>query len=214
MSKLKSSIVLLTVILLSFPRLLIGQNLDLKYIEGDGVTINSNGIANVSLKCPTGYKVISGGWQRSGGSTSLIVLGSSPQDSTLDQWSFSFMNGSTSVTRVYPYIICVRTTTLNISERESGVPVNIKLAQNYPNPFNPSTSFDYTINTASNVKLEIFNLEGQLIITLFNGLMEAGDYHTTWNGKSAYGSSVSSGTYFYRLVSDGVEQTKKMILIR
>ncbi|MCK4296924.1 MAG: hypothetical protein KAX28_09770 [Candidatus Marinimicrobia bacterium] len=52
-------------------------------------------------------------------------------------------------------------------------------------------------NTRWNVRVEVFNQAGQLITTLVDGIMEAGNYQVTWNGRSSSGSAVSSGTYLY-----------------
>jgi flagellar hook assembly protein FlgD len=88
------------------------------------------------------------------------------------------------------------------------------LSQNYPNPFNPSTKFEYTLNRRATVKVEVFNELGQLITTLVDGAMQAGSYQVTWNGKSSAGVGASSGTYFYRLSTDGAVRTKKMIMLK
>jgi len=69
-------------------------------------------------------------------------------------------------------------------------------------------------NTRWNVRVEVFNQAGQLITTLVDDIMEAGNYQVTWNGRSSSGSAVSSGTHLYHLVTDGVVQTNKMIMIK
>lgn len=92
---------------------------------------------------------------------------------------------------------------------KNAVVKNFRLAQNYPNPFNPTTVINFTIGKTNDVKLEIFNVIGQRITTLVNGKLKAGEYSVTWDARN-----MASGIYFYRLSSDQVSQTKKMILMR
>ena len=75
----------------------------------------------------------------------------------------------------------------------ASVPKSVELLQNYPNPFNPSTIIRYGVPKASGVKVEIFNLLGQHVITLVDRNQIAGTYEVTWNGNSAAGNSVAGG---------------------
>jgi hypothetical protein len=103
-----------------------------------------------------------------------------------------------------------------------GTPVGLPTPQyvnyldnNYPNPFNPTTSIRYGIKEQSNVSLKIYNVAGQLVRTLVNEAKKpAGTYSVTWDGRSNSGSAVSSGVYFYKLVSQNFTQTKKMVLLK
>ncbi len=88
-------------------------------------------------------------------------------------------------------------------------PNNYALEQNYPNPFNPSTNISFTMPHSSKVKLVVFNSLGEEIATLINGELEAG-YHTV----QFNANGLTSGIYFYQLISDGFSQTKKMILTK
>lgn len=98
---------------------------------------------------------------------------------------------------------------------ENFLPEKVKLSQNYPNPFNPSTKIDFALQESQNVFLNIFNVKGQLIKTLFSGLSEKGQKSLTWDGKDSFGNLVSSGTYFYKLETEtGFSETRKMSFIR
>ena len=88
------------------------------------------------------------------------------------------------------------------------------LAQNYPNPFNPSTTIKYSVKNNAHVSLKIYNVAGQLVRTLVDSDMNAGAYTETWNGRSNTGNSVSSGVYFYKLVTKDFSMTKKMVLLK
>ncbi|NIM18981.1 MAG: T9SS type A sorting domain-containing protein [Candidatus Latescibacteria bacterium] len=88
------------------------------------------------------------------------------------------------------------------------------LAQNYPNPFNPSTTIKYSIKARASVSLKIYNVAGQLVRTLVNEEKPAGEYTKDWKGRNDAGNPVSSGVYFYKLVTKNFTQTKKMVLLK
>jgi len=88
------------------------------------------------------------------------------------------------------------------------------LLQNYPNPFNPTTTIRFEIAKQSRVKLEIFNVSGQKIITLADFNYNAGAYTIDWNGVDKFNQQVVSGMYIYRLTTDEQVLTRKMLLVR
>jgi len=88
------------------------------------------------------------------------------------------------------------------------------LHQNHPNPFSPSTFISYSLLTAGEVELTIYNIQGRLIRTLVSDSRPAGEYEVTWNGTDDYGIDVAAGVYLYRLRMDEAEDTRKMILVR
>jgi hypothetical protein len=88
-------------------------------------------------------------------------------------------------------------------------PEKFELSQNYPNPFNPSTSIKYQIAVSSPVSIKIYDVLGNEVATLLNGVKPAGNYEVTFDA-----SSLSSGTYFYRLQAGSFVETKKMLLIK
>jgi hypothetical protein len=94
------------------------------------------------------------------------------------------------------------------------LPSVVTLAQNYPNPFNPTTEISYALPDAREVKLSIFNVLGQEIRNLAQGTQEAGYHKVIWDGKNAYGQSVPSGAYFYKLEAGDFAQSMKMILLK
>jgi hypothetical protein len=89
------------------------------------------------------------------------------------------------------------------------LPGEFTLLQNYPNPFNPSTSISFTIPKQSHVRLQVFNVLGQLVGTLVDGSKQAGSYTVTWDA-----SSKPDGVYFYKLSAGAFVQTKKMVLMK
>ncbi len=94
------------------------------------------------------------------------------------------------------------------------IPTSFGLHQNYPNPFNPSTTINFDMPVTGQVKIEIFNLLGQLIATPFDEVAPAGQQSVIWDGQNDNGETVSSGIYFYRLTADNFTDTKKMTLLK
>ncbi|MGH7496868.1 MAG: T9SS type A sorting domain-containing protein [bacterium] len=84
----------------------------------------------------------------------------------------------------------------------------------YPNPMNPSTQIQFTLKVAAPVKLQIFNINGQLVKTLVDNDLAAGTHRRMWRGTNQEGHIVSSGTYFYRLQVGGVMKTGQLYMIK
>jgi hypothetical protein len=101
-----------------------------------------------------------------------------------------------------------------VDKTQSINPANYKLEQNYPNPFNPSTTIKYDLTKAGNIKINIYNVNGELIKELLNEEKNSGSYSQLWNGKDSHGRTVASGTYFYRIQVGDFVQAKKMILLK
>jgi hypothetical protein len=95
-------------------------------------------------------------------------------------------------------------------ETEDELPTAISLNQNYPNPFNPSTVISYQVTGNSVVDLEVFDMLGRKVATLFDGeRMSAGVYQVTFRA-----GTLASGIYLYRLNVNGETFTKKMLLLK
>ena len=90
---------------------------------------------------------------------------------------------------------------------------NISLTT-YPNPFNISNTINYSVPDESEVNLSIYNINGQLVKTLMNGLISQGNYYTQWNGTDRYGIEVSGGVYFIGLKTNNHSQFIKIILLK
>jgi hypothetical protein len=89
------------------------------------------------------------------------------------------------------------------------LPVEYSLAQNYPNPFNPVTSIEYALPEAAEVKVEVYNVLGQVIEVLVESGQEAGYYKVEWDA-----TDMASGVYFYRIAANDFTSTKRMILMK
>jgi subtilisin family serine protease len=96
---------------------------------------------------------------------------------------------------------------------EVGTPKIFALMQNYPNPFNPTTTIEFSIPQTSNVSIEIYNVIGENVASLFNQTLDAGYHHIYFNA-----SNLPSGTYIYQLKANAQNgtfvETKKMLLMK
>lgn len=98
---------------------------------------------------------------------------------------------------------------LSSGNNGNSVPVKYVLEQNYPNPFNPSTGIKYSIPTAGNVTLKVYDLTGQVVSTLVNEFKSAGSYEVSFNA-----SALASGVYYYSISSGEFSKTMKMVLVK
>jgi hypothetical protein len=94
------------------------------------------------------------------------------------------------------------------------VPNTFALHQNYPNPFNASTTIMYELPLLGHVRIEVYNILGQKVVTLADCVEPAGIHRVTWNGLDESGSTVPSGVYFYRMTTSDFSAKKKMILLK
>jgi len=103
-----------------------------------------------------------------------------------------------------------------LEEHTATLPQSFTLDQNYPNPFNGSTVIRFALPEAQNIELSIYNLAGQQVATLVEGMRAAGAYTVNWNGKDDRGNELASGVYVYRLRASDEKQveTRKLLLLR
>ncbi len=97
----------------------------------------------------------------------------------------------------------------NIVEVNAVMPIQYSLSQNYPNPFNPSTKINFAIPTNAKVTLNVYGITGELVKTLVDEELAAGNYVIDFDA-----SGLASGTYFYRIIANDFVQTRKMLLIK
>lgn len=99
---------------------------------------------------------------------------------------------------------------ISVKKISSTVPEEYTLNQNYPNPFNPTTKISFAVPKTSLVTLKVYDITGKEVATLLlNENLQAGTYEYEFNA-----SKLSSGIYFYSLITDEFAQTKKMLLVK
>jgi predicted acyl esterase len=89
------------------------------------------------------------------------------------------------------------------------IPGSFELKQNYPNPFNPATTIEYSLGFANNVEIKVYDILGRETATLVNEYQQAGSHKILFNA-----SNLSSGVYFYKIVSGSFQEVKRMVLVK
>lgn len=93
-------------------------------------------------------------------------------------------------------------------------PVSFELSQNFPNPFNPATTIRYALPKPERVTVQVFNLLGELVVTLVDDEQREAGYHVAiWSGRNAEGKSVGNGVYFVRMRAGEFAQARKIVLL-
>lgn len=104
--------------------------------------------------------------------------------------------------------------------KAQSLPFDFALKQNHPNPFNPATTIDYTLPVASTIRLDIYDIQGNLVRRLVHETQTAGSHQEQWDGRDDSAHGVASGVYFYRLTigsNDGQSRghlVRKMLLMK
>jgi len=101
-----------------------------------------------------------------------------------------------------------------IKENADRLPKDFQLEQNYPNPFNPSTTIAYSLSSAGYVKLAVYNVLGQKIKALVEGIQSAQSHKAQWDGTNEIGELMAAGIYYYKLEHKNSSFIKKMVMIR
>jgi len=112
------------------------------------------------------------------------------------------------------YAIAVTLQTSSSNPNDGLIPALTALEGNYPNPFNPETAIRFSLKEAAPVRINIFNIKGQLVQSLVNSDLQAGYHKVVWNGKDSRGNRVSSGIYMYRMETPKYTKTMKMMLMK
>ena len=95
------------------------------------------------------------------------------------------------------------------------MPEVFALEQNYPNPFNSDTVINFALPQSENIELNVYNVAGQRVATLLEGVRAAGAYAVNWDGQDDDGQALASGVYLYRLqAGEGKVEMRKLLLLR
>ena len=101
-----------------------------------------------------------------------------------------------------------------VQDNPNSLPVQFALAQNYPNPFNPTTIIEFSVPISGDVRINVYDIRGSLVHTLLDRFQPAGSFKVIWDGRDNNGTLVSAGTYIYRLETDHMTLSKKMIFLK
>jgi hypothetical protein len=93
-------------------------------------------------------------------------------------------------------------------------PDEFRLYNAYPNPFNPTTTLKYEMGSAGPVFIDVFNVSGRKIRSLYNGIQSPGQHEIRWDARDDRGRQVSSGIYLFKVHVNGKQQTAKALLLK
>jgi PKD repeat protein len=94
------------------------------------------------------------------------------------------------------------------------VPDDFYLGQNFPNPFNPATTIFFSLPRTMHVTIDVYNVLGKKVSTIYDGTASAGSNSVIWNGSDQYGEPAASGVYFYRMKAGDLVMSRKMVLMK
>ena len=140
-------------------------------------------------------------FEADGAGATLELIDASKDNSLAENWQASIDHGTPGKTN--------SEITSTEENEHAGIPKEYNLFQNYPNPFNPTTNINYSVPGRSYISLKVYNLLGQEVATLFEGMQLAGNYTVTFNAEE-----LSSGVYLYQLRANDYISTKKLILLK
>ncbi len=103
---------------------------------------------------------------------------------------------------------------IEVTVQEVQLPDDFYLQQNFPNPFNQNTTIFYGLPDVTPVKIQIYNLRGELVRTLVNEIQQAGHLRVQWDGLSDQGLTLPSGIYIYRIEAGSYREAKKMLFTK
>jgi hypothetical protein len=128
----------------------------------------------------------------------------------------NYLHSGTPVVDIYESRLLVDEngdTITSVEEKNTQIK-SIHLYQNYPNPFNPSTKISFSLSDATNVKILIYDNLGRKIRKLVDMYFRKGDNIVVWDGRDDAGNRLSSGVYYYSLLTGKDNIVKKMILLK
>ena len=102
----------------------------------------------------------------------------------------------------------------SVAETRMETPRDFEVLSNYPNPFNPATTIRYRVDRLAPVRLEIFTLRGERVMSLINATQAPGEYRIVWDGRSESGQRVASGAYWASLQMGGSAYARKVLLVK
>jgi hypothetical protein len=136
-------------------------------------------------------------------------------------WRVAAINacGEGPFTTVWSFVTLGSSGIINIS---SEIPTENKLYSNYPNPFNPVTKIKFDVGNGFPIKtfgndkvvLKVYDVMGREVQTLVNESLKPGTYEAAFDARHGGSSSLNSGVYFYKLITGGFTETKKMLLLK
>ncbi|MHB9027898.1 MAG: S8 family serine peptidase [Candidatus Latescibacterota bacterium] len=175
-----------------------------EYIKGE-CSYQYTGVGGLSWAIPYCAGVLAMGWQIKPGLTPQEMRDLLFRSAYTDTYGNKIINPA-------EFIRMVQSSPAGV--QENSAPGRFRLNMPYPNPFNPSTVITCEIPESAKITLKIYNLNGQVVKTLADDVIEKGQHRFEWDGMDHSGKQVASGTYFFRLESGTFSQAQKIALVR
>jgi hypothetical protein len=182
----------------------LSQEFQAPFVNG----IDTEKIWHFKLACPTTNPI------------SIALTGNNLPDNYtvrlyLDEQGYTMQQGTNWIVNPSPgtYNGIIKVTNYPVSNNDL-VQSPISALIVYPNPFNPSTTIAFSTPKSQDVKVDIYNLKGQKVCSLHNGVLAGGEHKLVWDGKDNTGRTVSSGIYFTKINSGSYKRSLKMILMK
>ncbi len=147
-------------------------------------------------------------WWSTNGTTWTDISPGSPGDGT-DMTNAHFLGQTLGYVVGYQKALKFTPPTTDVGNEPTTVPTAFTVEQNYPNPFNPSTTIRFALPMESQVSLKVYDLLGQLVATIQEGMMNAGTHTLTFDA-----SNLPSGLYLYTVQAGGFTSSRKMLLLK
>ncbi|MDH3215369.1 MAG: T9SS type A sorting domain-containing protein [Candidatus Krumholzibacteria bacterium] len=177
---------------------------------GASYTGSTTGMGGVGANDSDGDFGVFAGPLPSSTTSALRFLGTATQASTRNEFDYAVTGGDAIFTNNSGQ-------NFTVESQPTGVPpitVGIALRQNRPNPFNPKTEILFTMEREGHARLRVYDVNGRLVTTLFDGTAPAGVNRAAWGARDLQGRSVGSGVYYYRLTTSTLQETRRMVLLK
>lgn len=161
---------------------------------------------------PSGAEV----WSRTYGGTEADYAGRVIQNENFDYFLVGHSStGSVGGSDLYLFEITGDSPTAVEEWAENNLlPESIELGYSYPNPFNSTTTIPFSLNQPATVRINLYNVIGQIVRSFGILNLPVGRHQLTWDGTNDLGRTVASGVYFFRIESSGLALTRKMMLLK
>ena len=154
----------------------------------------------------------------SGSSFNMGLGGSSGTNTTVQSSAGEVLVGmsagaNTRTESGFLVLVSQRQAALAIDE-VSGLPTVYALHQNYPNPFNPSTTMDFDLPRATDIRVIVYDLLGREVVRLVDQNLAAGYHQLVWNGRDRSGQQVPTGMYIVLMLTPEYRKSIKLLLLK
>ena len=189
------------------------NNLDTLWNDPNGILGSQNWMDQFDARTDIGAEVFmngiaEGGTEKPVGHAYTTANGNNIFFMSVDPLVLNSDSGWVGASSLSPLSIFISNNIVGVDE-QGIAPEEYALSQNYPNPFNPTTVISYSVPARSDVTLKVFNMLGQEVAVLVNGVQNAGLHEVNFKA-----SNLSSGVYFYSIKAGDFTSTRKMMLLK